>query len=265
MNAVACLYRYPVKGLSPEPLPAVELNVGDGFPLDRRMAITNGAWLFDAQTYEPRPKSSFLMLARDEALAALKTSVNPAGTELTLSAPDGRRIVADIDDDASLDALSDFLQAYLGGRLQGPPRLVRSASHRFTDVSVVSPAMMSSVSLINLASLSELEQAMGRTLDPLRFRANIYFDGGKAWEEHDWLDRDITLGEIRMRVVKRIQRCPATNVDPATGVRDLEVPQALADSFGHRDMGVYAQILRGGVLRPHDKIQVLHEPESRPA
>lgn len=171
MNAVACLYRYPVKGLSPEPLPAVELNVGDGFPLDRRMAITNGAWLFDAQTYEPRPKSSFLMLARDEALAALKTSVNPAGTELTLSAPDGRRIVADIDDDASLDALSDFLHAYLGGRLQGPPRLVRSASHRFTDVSVVSPAMMSSVSLINLASLRELEQAMGRALDPLRFRA----------------------------------------------------------------------------------------------
>lgn len=255
MNAIASLYRYPVKGLSPEHLDRVELSAGDGFPLDRRMAITDGLWLFDSATYEPRPKANFLMLARNEALAALRTQVNADGTELAIASPDGQRIVARIDDEAGVDALTAFLRSYLGDKVAGQPRLIRSQSHRFTDVSVVSPAMMSAVSLINMASVRELEQAMACAVDPLRFRANIYFDGGSAWEEHEWLGREIAFGDIRLRIVKRTTRCPATNVDPESGARDLDVPRALHEHFGHRDMGVYAEVVQGGTLRPGDAMR----------
>ena len=44
---IAGLYRYPVKGLSPEPLPRVALEAGQTFPADRRYAIENGPSGFD--------------------------------------------------------------------------------------------------------------------------------------------------------------------------------------------------------------------------
>ena len=44
---IASLYRYPVKGLSPEPLPHVTLRVGETLPADRRYAIENGSSGFD--------------------------------------------------------------------------------------------------------------------------------------------------------------------------------------------------------------------------
>jgi uncharacterized protein YcbX len=45
---IASIYRYPVKGLSPEPLPRVALGVGQTLPADRRYAIENGPSGFDA-------------------------------------------------------------------------------------------------------------------------------------------------------------------------------------------------------------------------
>ena len=45
--------------------------------------------------------------------------------------------------------------------------------------------------------------------------------------------------------------------DPATGARDLGVPQALIKNFRHGDMGVYVELLGSGTLRPGD---TLHAP-----
>src|SRR5450631_2629811 len=44
---IASLFRYPVKGLTPEPLPRVALGVGETLPADRRYAIKNGPSSFD--------------------------------------------------------------------------------------------------------------------------------------------------------------------------------------------------------------------------
>src|SRR4029079_12826519 len=94
--------------------------------------------------------------------------------------------------------------------------------HSFSDV----PRKV--VSLINLASVAALETATGVPVEPLRFRANLYVEGWPAWHEFDLLDQDVTIGPFaRARVVKRIVRCAATNVDPETGTRDLEIPKTL--------------------------------------
>ena len=53
---------------------------------------------------------------------------------------------------------------------------------------------MRAVSLINLASVRALESAVGAQIAPLRFRADIYFEGPKAWCEFEWLDQDIAAG-----------------------------------------------------------------------
>ena len=64
-------------------------------------------------------------------------------------------------------------------------------------------------------------------MHPLRFRGNLYVDGWPAWHEFDLLGQTLAIGDARLKVVKRIVRCAATNVDPDTGIRDLDIPQTL--------------------------------------
>lgn len=257
MRTIRHLYRYPVKGLSPEPLPAVALQPGQAFPRDREWALTNGRWTFDAAAYVPRPKTDFLMLMQHESLAALRTRVSADGRRLTVQPPQGQALDIAMDDPDDVERAGAFFAAYLGDRISGRPRLVRARDQRFTDVSVVSAAMMQSVSIVNLASVRELGARMGRELDPLRFRANVYYDGGSAWEELGWIDRELRLGDVPARAVLRTRRCAATNVDPATGARDLGIPQALLKHFRHGDMGVYVELRGSGTLQPGD---ALHPP-----
>lgn len=97
--------------------------------------------------------------------------------------------------------------------------------------------------MINRASIAALEAAMSVAVDPIRFRANVYFDGAPAWTEHNWIDSEITLGAARLRVVSPITRCAATQVNPATRPRHRRRPRR---AFGHMNMGVHAEVVTGG-------------------
>ena len=69
---------------------------------------------------------------------------------------------------------------------------------------------------------------VGLPVHPLRFRANLYVEGWPAWHEFELLDRTLAIGDARLKVVKRIVRCAAVNVDPETAERDLAIPQGAA-------------------------------------
>jgi uncharacterized protein YcbX len=102
--------------------------------------------------------------------------------------------------------------------------------------------------------VAAIEDVVGTGVDPLRFRGNIHVTGWPAWHEFDLLDQEIAIGPVRAKVVKRIVRCAATNVDPATGIRDLEIPKTLMQRFDHMDCGVYAEILSQGEVSIGDEI-----------
>jgi uncharacterized protein YcbX len=77
--------------------------------------------------------------------------------------------------------------------------------------------------------------------------------GWPAWREFDLLGREVTIGaQARLKIVKRIKRCAATDVDPDTGIRDLHIPTTLMRSFGHADCGVYAQVIGAGEIAVGD-------------
>lgn len=246
------LYRYPVKGLSPERLDAVELTPGTYFPGDRLFAVENGPSGFDPAAPVHQPKIKFLMLMRHEALAQLDTRYDPAtgvltirqggtvATEGDLATPEGRAVI------------ERFLERFLPEAMRGPARVLTAPDgYRFTD----SPRGF--VSLLNLASVAAVETMTGAAVDPLRFRANLHLSGLEPWAELDLVDRVITTsGGLALRVLKRTQRCAATNVDPATGQRDLAIPQALDRHLGHTDCGIYAEVLTGGALRPGDALRI---------
>ena len=81
---IETLYRYPVKGLSPERLKRAALPAGGFFPGDRLFAIENGPSGFDAAEPVHQPKIKYLMLMRNESLARLKTRYDDASGDLVI-------------------------------------------------------------------------------------------------------------------------------------------------------------------------------------
>ncbi|SAK88962.1 MOSC domain protein [Caballeronia pedi] len=252
---VASLHRYPVKGLSPEELPSVELKSSQGFPLDRAFAITDGSFQFDPKNPVAQPKTKFLVLAKYERLANLKTKYSSESGRLEI-AYKGLARVYDLSRKSDRVDVALFTKNFLDVTLPGEPELINAPGHQFTDVSVHSASLMRSISLINLATVRDLQQRVGVFLDPLRFRANLYFDDAPASSELEWLGREITIGTVKLRIARRTKRCPATSVNPETGERNINVPIAIREYVQHGDLGVYAEVLEGGTLTPRDSMHL---------
>ena len=242
------IYRYPVKGLSPEPLPRVTLSVGQTLPADRRYAIENGPSGFDPAKPQWMSKAYFLMLQRDEWLAGLHTSFDDASHTLTIR-DEGREVArGDLETAGGRRTIQQFLSTRFAGRLKGTPIIISGGGHSFSDVA------RKVVSIINLNTLQAVENLVGEPVHPLRFRANLYLRGWPAWHEFELVGRTLAIGQARLKVVKRITRCAAINVDPETAARDLAIPQALQRRFGHGDCGVYAEVVEGGEIAEGDAI-----------
>src|SRR6186713_1446791 len=90
---IAGIYRYPVKGLTPEQLGGAELKPGQTLLADRRYAIENGPSGFDPAAPKWLAKPHFLMLMRDEWLAGLRSHFDDATSILSISL--NGRIVAE--------------------------------------------------------------------------------------------------------------------------------------------------------------------------
>jgi uncharacterized protein YcbX len=247
---IDAIYRYPVKGLTPERLSAVELSVGKTLPADRRYAIENGPSGFDPSAPAFFPKTRFLMLMKNERLAKLHTRYDDVTDSLTIHM-DGKEILrGEMATPQGRQKIEAFFAEYCADELNGPPKVLVSPGHSFSDVS------KKVVSIINLASVAELEKKIGAKINPLRFRANLYVAGWPAWHEFDLLDTEISAGTAaRLKIVKRIVRCPATNVDPDTGARDLTIPEDLKKNFGHMDCGIYGEIITAGTVAPGDNVK----------
>src|SRR3954467_11496646 len=240
---IQAIYRYPVKGLSPQALARAILKPGQTLPADRLYAIENGPSGFDAAAPGYFPKQRFLMLMRNERLASLRTDYDEVTHTLTIHGEGREAARGDLRSHDGRLAIEAFFRRFMPHELRGPPKVLYGAGHSFSDVA------KRVVSVINLASVAAIENAAGVPVNPLRFRGNLYVEGWPAWHEFDLLGREIAIGEsARVKVVKRIVRCAATNVDPDTGARDLAVPDTLLRSFGHADCGVYAEVIEAGEI-----------------
>jgi uncharacterized protein YcbX len=251
---IASLYRYPVKGLSPEPLPRVALEVGQTLPADRRYAIENGRSGFDPAEPKWMAKTYFLMLQRDEWLAALQTHFDDASNVLTIRRNGAIAARGNLETPEGRAAIEQFFANGHAGAIKGPPKLLSGRDHSFSDVA------RKVVSIINLRSLAAIENMVDWPVHPLRFRANLYVSGWAPWHEFELVDQTLAIGEVRLKVVKRITRCAAINVDPETAARDLNIPQALMRRLGHTECGIYAEVIAGGTIAVGDAI-AMHEPE----
>jgi hypothetical protein len=245
------LYRYPVKGLSAEALETIDVPAGGALPWDRAFALAQGDAAFDPAEPVWLKKTNFMCLMANARIAALKSHFDPKTGVLAVRAPDGEAIAENVLLPAGRGRVAAWLTNFLGDEARGTPVLHHIPGFVFGDQRT--PV----VSLINLASLADLEAKVGSPRHRLRFRANIYFTGAAAWRENDWVGQELLVGGARLRVVKRTVRCPATEVNPLTAERDAWPVKELRTHFNHADLGVHAEVLEGGRIATGDSIELV--------
>lgn len=249
---VISLYRHPVKGFTPERLVAADLVAGACFPCDRLYAVEDGPSGFDPAQPGHVSKMKFTVLAKIPRVAQARTAYDEATGVLSARAEGQPDFAGDLRAEPGRRGFEAWLAALLGEEAQGPLRVIAGpGDHRFMD------SRSGHVSVVNLASVRDLEARLGRPVDPLRFRANLYVEGWPAWVENDWTGRTVQVGQARTEVLKPIVRCAATHVDPVTAERDIEVVKALFDLYGHMFCGVYLKVEQGGTVREGDVAAVV--------
>lgn len=239
MAAVSALYRHPIKGCGFEPIAAAAFTAGATMPWDRVWAVAHDMAKVAPGASDWAPCPNFVRGARTASVMAIRAETDEAAGRIRLTHP-GRPAI-EVDPDAPGDAaalVSWLAPLHAPGRAQ--PAFVMRADRGMTD------SAFPSIAILSDASLAALGDRLGRPLERERFRGNIWLDGLAPWAEFDLIGREIRIGAATLAVRERITRCTATTVNPATGVSDADTLAALSAGWGHRDFGVYAEVIAGG-------------------
>ncbi|MET0134739.1 MAG: MOSC N-terminal beta barrel domain-containing protein [Kibdelosporangium sp.] len=242
------LFVYPVKGLSAQPLDRVVLRPGTGFPNDRKFAFARPDGKYRPGTRKGLSKQEFFALVSDPRFAGLDTHLDTRTDVLTARVAGHDVLKADLSTEEGRADAVRFFTRVLDLPVGVAPLLARESGRRFTDAAAAGDGPMDWISLVNLASVRDLESRTGTVVDPIRFRANVYVDGLPAWSELDSIGQEFDLGGVRVRAVHQTKRCAATEVNPETGRRDLPVCTMINRTYGHQLMGIHLAVRTGGVV-----------------
>lgn len=242
MITLTDLWRYPIKAIGRETLPAVDLAPETTFPGDRLWAVAH-----EAARLSPgwNACGNFARAATAPGLQAVKAQTSPDGA-ITLAHPDRPDVTLSLPADA--DALLAWLAPLWPDTRPALSRVVRAEHRGLTDSDTAT------VSIMNHASRRALSQKCGTDLSAARFRGNLWIDGAAPWEEFDWIGKTVQIGPATLQIIEPITRCKATHASPATGRRDADVLTALDSGWNHQDFGVLARVNAGGPIRIGDEV-----------
>lgn len=246
MTIVTDILRHPIKSHGREAVEATTLSPGQSMPFDRLWAVAHDASHADGSSWVPC--ANFSRISKAPELMAITSRLDEDTGMLSLSHPDREDLI--FDPDAEAEAFLQWVKPLVPQNRALPARIVRLDGRGFTD------SDFPSVTLCNHASHRAIESKMGRKLSIHRWRGNIWFDTGALWEEFEWIDRDIRIGDCVLRPRERTDRCLTTAANPATGARDADLLKAL-EHWGHQDFSVRAEVVKGGTLRIGDPVEVL--------
>lgn len=261
---VARLCHYPVKGLAGRELETASLSVGAGLPYDRAVALTNGTAPWRGNGSRP-PGTLLLGRARNPGLTRLRVDVDDEpGLSVTVTAPDDSSFRIDLESGkdprfavrrrAQLRDASACLAGWI-------PAASSPAQVVLTDLPCWEQPD-GAISLVGLATVEQLGRAWSTTVDPGRFRANVYLSGLGPGEELTLVGSVVRLGTAELEIIRPIERRAGAGVDPVTGSTDLDVTGLLDADLGHRCVGVYARVCRPGHVRRGDRLVELPAPRA---
>ena len=261
MAHIAALYRYPVKGFTPEECETLtvldEGRIAGDRVLGVRFADTeapDNAW---------SRKHGMLALINTPGLARLRCTFDAKAGRLRIS--NGRLLLAD--DILNLqgrrhigEALAEYVLKLDENPLENHPERLPlrvigdSHSPRYHD------EQPGRVTLHGRGSLQAVQAAIGNEVSEVRFRSNIAVDGLAAWEEQSWVGQKIRIGAVEFDVVKPKTRCLATHANPVTGERDQPILTTLTQKIGQENPTFAVAMLpswSGGQIRVGDPVSLV--------
>jgi hypothetical protein len=143
----------------------------------------------------------------------------------------------------------------LESSLKKPMFLLQNNEFPFYDTSN-SNKVFNSISLINLNSIEDFEKRINQKVEFQRFRGNFYVDGIDAWEERNWIGKNIKINNVLFKVERNIPRCIAINLKPKTDKSNLNLLQSLKKAYNHFDMGIYLRSLNDGKIKVGNAIKL---------
>ena len=260
MARVVALYRYPLKGFTPEECDTLTV-LGEGrISGDRVLGIRFADT--EAPDHAWSRKHGMLALINTPGLARLRVTFDAKASRLRVSLgasllvdedlnPEGRRRIS--------VALADYVlkldENPLTSHPERLPLRVIGNGHtpRYHDDE------FGRVTLHGRESLRALENALGQDVSELRFRSNIAVEGLTAWEEQSWVGRKIRVGAVEFDVAKPKTRCLTTHANPTSGDRDLPILTTLTQKLGqeHPSFAVAMVPSRGGgEIRVGDEVLI---------
>jgi MOSC domain-containing protein len=262
MPYVVALYRYPVKGFTPQECRRLTVLDEGRIAGDRVLGIrfadteaSDDAW---------SRKTGMLALVNTPGLARLHVRFEEKSFRLHISLetavmvdevlnPDGRKRIA--------ARLADYVLKLQENPLSGHPERLPLRVIGDGFVPRYHDDESGRVTLHGRGSLQALAAALGTEVSEQRFRSNIAVDGLDAWEEQSWVGRQIRVGAVEFDVVKPKTRCLATHANPNTGQRDLPILTTLTHKIGQENP-TFAVALRptraGGQIHVGDQVTLLN-------
>lgn len=250
MAKLTGIFRHPIKGLAPESLSSAELVPGQALAGDRRFALAHKTSKYDPANPAWQKRNNFVVVALTPKLATIATQYqDDTGTFKVVDA-DGVEHSFDLSETGDQDRLSALIETYGAAAQPGPYILAEVPNGNLADRDT------QTISLHNSASHDAVAESTGLEITRRRWRGNLWCSGFAAWEEFNWVGKEISIGSVRLAVTERIERCAATSANTTTGERDINMPSHLFTEFAHRDFGVLCDVLSKGRIQPGDTVQV---------
>lgn len=261
MPHVVALYRYPVKGFTPEQCASLTVLAEGRIVGDRALGfrfadsgLPDTAW---------SRKYGYAVLANTPGLARLTARFDHQSLRLKVE-HEGRVLADESLDTAGRRRLAAAIEQYVLGLSENPlsghpgrlplELIGDGITPRYQD------SEHGQITLHSRESLASVGTALGDpALSEIRFRSNIAIEGVDAWAEQDWVGRTLRIGELEFEGVRPKVRCLATHAHPRSGERDLPVMQTLVSAFGQAQPTFAIAIVtrgRGGQIRVGDEVSL---------
>jgi uncharacterized protein YcbX len=225
-------------------------------------------------------------LVDPDAARALRTVENPSliavsvrwdDPELSCRFPDGREVAGRVRITGD-EITFDYWGRQVRGRVVEGPWAAAFGDHVGRPVLLVACApgdvvFGDSITLVTTSALVALGEALAIEIDPARLRATMVVDDGgvpgskiDAPQELGWVGRELAIGSARVRVTEPVARCAVIDIHPVSGERDGRLLKTLAragirdERFGDPIFGVQGVVVRPGVVRPGDPVELLEAP-----
>ncbi|MEK6325851.1 MAG: MOSC N-terminal beta barrel domain-containing protein [Acidobacteriota bacterium] len=266
LSSVVALWRYPVKSMMGEELNAADLTQR-GLLGDRAYALVDRSTGKVVSAKNPR-KWSKLFDFRAAFVEAPRSGQKIPPVRITL--PNGT--IATTEQGDLEQALSDVLgrDVTLAATAPETPSLeeywpdLDGLAHRETVTDESMPAGtffdVAVIHVLTTATIDRLRELypQGR-FEVRRFRPNIVVEpdsGAKGFVENDWIGHTLAIGrEVRLSITGPCSRCVMTTLPQGDLPRD---PGILRTAAQHNqvNVGVYANVVRGGVIGRGDPVRL---------